>query len=371
MAALDDRPQVILHEGAEHDRPRAVGDAGRIDPPYGFLCLVNGGDKWQSHLSEFEAFELRKQAVPHRFGGHAGLVRDEKNGSSVHPRDALHGRRPQPAVFHLSDATSKRRLVSRCTIPFAELGRHDVATVGGKNSSLGEMIAKLAALDVSRARRLRHDCRRLPRVPRPRRPRRTHQGRARRARRGRRRPPRRDRRPHPRLDPLDAVPARLEQEIVAGYVAMCEGGGDVAVAVRSSATAEDLPEASFAGQQETLLNVRGARHVVRPCTRSSPRCSTTARSPIACTRASTIRWSRSPPASSTWCAATSARAASCSRSTPTPASVTSCSSPHRGASARPWSRARSIRTSSTSTSRRCAPATTRSCAGRSAARPSR
>src|SRR5690554_2555365 len=40
------------------------------------------------------------------------------------------------------------------------------------------------------------------------------------------------------------------------------GGGDVAVAVRSSATAEDLPDASFAGQQETFLNVTGADDVV-------------------------------------------------------------------------------------------------------------
>ena len=34
-----------------------------------------------------------------------------------------------------------------------------------------------------------------------------------------------------------------------------EGGNDIAVAVRSSATAEDLPDASFAGQQETYLNI--------------------------------------------------------------------------------------------------------------------
>jgi pyruvate,water dikinase len=39
--------------------------------------------------------------------------------------------------------------VSRYTIPFKELGRDDVAIVGGKNSSLGEMIANLAALGVS------------------------------------------------------------------------------------------------------------------------------------------------------------------------------------------------------------------------------
>ena len=43
---------------------------------------------------------------------------------------------------------------------------------------------------------------------------------------------------------------------------MC-GGADIAVAVRSSATAEDLPEASFAGQQETFLNVRGEDDVLR------------------------------------------------------------------------------------------------------------
>jgi pyruvate,water dikinase len=40
------------------------------------------------------------------------------------------------------------------------------------------------------------------------------------------------------------------------------GGEDIAVAVRSSATAEDLPDASFAGQQETFLNVRGFEEVV-------------------------------------------------------------------------------------------------------------
>ena len=42
-----------------------------------------------------------------------------------------------------------------------------------------------------------------------------------------------------------------------------DGGADRAVAVRSSATAEDLPTASFAGQQETLLNVRGADALLR------------------------------------------------------------------------------------------------------------
>ena len=55
---------------------------------------------------------------------------------------------------------------------------------------------------------------------------------------------------------------RLQEELVKAWKAM-DGGEDIAVAVRSSATAEDLPEASFAGQQETYLNVRGLDAVVK------------------------------------------------------------------------------------------------------------
>ncbi len=55
------------------------------------------------------------------------------------------------------------------------------------------------------------------------------------------------------------LPERLSAELREAYAAMGrEAGTDVAVAVRSSATAEDLPEASFAGQQDTYLNVTGA-----------------------------------------------------------------------------------------------------------------
>jgi len=50
------------------------------------------------------------------------------------------------------------------------------------------------------------------------------------------------------------VPAAVAEEIRLAYAAL---GGNVAVAVRSSATAEDLPELSFAGQQDTYLNIRG------------------------------------------------------------------------------------------------------------------
>jgi pyruvate,water dikinase len=148
------------------------------------------------------------------------------------------------------------------TIPFSEVGRHDVAEVGGKNSSLGEMISSLASLGVSvpggfatTAGAYRDFL--------------AHDGLAGRI--------------ESELDGLDvddvvrlaetgarirgwilatAFPARLQQEIVAGYAAMCADGNEASVAVRSSATAEDLPEASFAGQQETLLNVRGADNVV-------------------------------------------------------------------------------------------------------------
>ncbi|HMA19595.1 MAG TPA: PEP/pyruvate-binding domain-containing protein, partial [Gemmatimonadaceae bacterium] len=149
------------------------------------------------------------------------------------------------------------------TLPFAKLGRHDVADVGGKNSSLGEMIANLAALGVTvpdgfatTADAYRDFL--------------AHEGLADRIK--------------VELAGLDVddvaklaitgarirewilstpFPSRLQQEIEQGYDRMCEGRRDVAVAVRSSATAEDLPEASFAGQQETLLNVRGKDAVVK------------------------------------------------------------------------------------------------------------
>ncbi len=59
------------------------------------------------------------------------------------------------------------------------------------------------------------------------------------------------------------MPADLEQEIVEAYRLMeKEYGTDVDVAVRSSATAEDLPDASFAGQQETYLNVKGSKDLI-------------------------------------------------------------------------------------------------------------
>jgi len=151
----------------------------------------------------------------------------------------------------------------RYTIPLAELGRHDVASVGGKNSSLGEMISNLAALGITvpggyatTADAYREFLARDGLADRIR----------------------------DELAPLDVedvaklaetgarirgwilatpFPERLEREILEGYDAMCAGGAEAAVAVRSSATAEDLPEASFAGQQETLLNVRGRDAVVR------------------------------------------------------------------------------------------------------------
>jgi pyruvate, water dikinase len=149
------------------------------------------------------------------------------------------------------------------TLPFSSLGRHDVAEVGGKNSSLGEMISNLAKLGVSvpdgfatTADAYREFL--------------GHGG--------------LDARIKHELDSLDVddvaklaetgarirdwilstpFPPRLQQEIVDGYTRMCDGRAGVAVAVRSSATAEDLPEASFAGQQETFLNVSGPDNVVK------------------------------------------------------------------------------------------------------------
>ncbi|OBU39029.1 phosphoenolpyruvate synthase [Photobacterium phosphoreum] len=58
------------------------------------------------------------------------------------------------------------------------------------------------------------------------------------------------------------LPAALEADIRHCYQQLGEGDEMLSVAVRSSATAEDLPDASFAGQQETFLNVRGIDAVI-------------------------------------------------------------------------------------------------------------
>lgn len=59
------------------------------------------------------------------------------------------------------------------------------------------------------------------------------------------------------------LPAALEDAIAVAYAALDPESGDFSVAVRSSATAEDLPDASFAGQQETFLNVVGLDEVTK------------------------------------------------------------------------------------------------------------
>jgi pyruvate,water dikinase len=145
-----------------------------------------------------------------------------------------------------------------------ELRLADLAQVGGKNSSLGEMIGELGALGVS--------------VP---------GGFATTAAAFEEFIAYNDltRRIYDRLEDLDtedvdvlvaagreirgwvvAAPLQpaLEQAIREAYVALCAqaGSDDIAVAVRSSATAEDLPDASFAGQQETFLNVTGIDDVL-------------------------------------------------------------------------------------------------------------
>lgn len=146
---------------------------------------------------------------------------------------------------------------------FADLGLADLEQVGGKNASLGEMVSNLADLGVrvpdgfaTTAEAFHRfigetglreriaglldgldtdDVRRLAEVGR---------------------------------EIREAVvgqpfPADLEADIRAGYERLAsESEGEPSFAVRSSATAEDLPDASFAGQQETFLNVRGIEAVL-------------------------------------------------------------------------------------------------------------
>ena len=146
------------------------------------------------------------------------------------------------------------------TVPFGKLRMKDVESVGGKNASLGEMIgrlseagvrvpdgfattaqayrdflaqdglseriaAELASLDVEDVARLADAGNRI------------------------------------RGWILETpFQQRLERDVLAATATLANGGA--ALAVRSSATAEDLPGASFAGQQETILNVRGSKSVL-------------------------------------------------------------------------------------------------------------
>jgi len=152
--------------------------------------------------------------------------------------------------------------MSNYIVPFSECGMEDVARVGGKNASLGEMIRELSGLGIlvpdgfaTTAEAYREFL----------------------ATDGL------DKRIHAQLDSLDVddvaelakrgravreaimstpLPKPLEEAVTEAWRRVAPTP-DTAFAVRSSATAEDLPEASFAGQQETLLNVVGIDAIIR------------------------------------------------------------------------------------------------------------
>ncbi|MEX0976357.1 MAG: phosphoenolpyruvate synthase [Woeseia sp.] len=146
-------------------------------------------------------------------------------------------------------------------IKLEQLGMEDIEIVGGKNASLGEMISNLSGLGVAvpggfaTTAAAYRDFLRCDNL---------------------------DERIRDKLESLDvddisalseagksirgwindtALPDRLKNEVSVAWAEM-SGGKDIRVAVRSSATAEDLPDASFAGQQETFLNVRGLDHLI-------------------------------------------------------------------------------------------------------------
>ncbi|MFN0041030.1 MAG: phosphoenolpyruvate synthase [Burkholderiales bacterium] len=150
----------------------------------------------------------------------------------------------------------------RHVIPFEQLRMADIEQVGGKNASLGEMISQLGAAGVrvpggfaTTAHAFREFL--------------AQDGLARQieeALRG--------------LDVADVsalveagsrirgwileapLPTALEAAVTAHYRTLSDGDDKASFAVRSSATAEDLPDASFAGQQETFLNIRGLANVL-------------------------------------------------------------------------------------------------------------
>ena len=121
--------------------------ADQIDLANRFNCLVNGGDKWHSHLTKFDAVELRHEAVTHGLCSNTRLVGNEEYGSFNHGNLFNVGASPQSVS--LKAASDKQRTMKPYIIPFEKLKNKDVELVGGKNASIGEMISGLADLGVS------------------------------------------------------------------------------------------------------------------------------------------------------------------------------------------------------------------------------
>ena len=150
---------------------------------------------------------------------------------------------------------------------FSSVGMDDIAQVGGKNASLGEMIQHLVPLGLNvpngfattttAFREFLHHTELAQKLSAVLAPlnvsdindleRRSQQAR--------------------RLILATPFSSELASAILTAYRQLCQESGDLelSVAVRSSATAEDLPDASFAGQQESYLNVRGCDQLLEAC----------------------------------------------------------------------------------------------------------
>jgi pyruvate,water dikinase len=172
---------------------------------------------------------------------------------------------------HISITTAKERVMSeqnRYIRWFEELTINDIPLVGGKNASLGEMYRELAGqgvivpngfaitaqayrymLDQAEVWQHLHAC--LDQVDAD-----DVTDLARRAQRAR------------ELVYAAPLPEDLQLQIMQAFAELqTQYGDDLTVAVRSSATAEDLPTASFAGQQDTYLNIRGGQALLDACKR--------------------------------------------------------------------------------------------------------
>jgi pyruvate,water dikinase len=167
------------------------------------------------------------------------------------------------SVFHFHQYSTSEHPLQPYVIPLKDLGLNDIETVGGKNASLGEMIANLSSAGVcvpggfaSTAQAYREFLQQdgladridslLQKLDTDNIEQLTTTG------------------AQIRQWVLDTpLPDPIREQIIAAWDAMrADQGDDFSVAVRSSATAEDLPDASFAGQQETILNVRGTEQLM-------------------------------------------------------------------------------------------------------------
>jgi pyruvate, water dikinase len=268
IARRDDVLRGRISQCAKDERWNVIFEPCGTDGVGGALSCGLVGHEGNRSGGKVDAGELRQQALAQGFDGNPGPI-GNKEHAAFHWCSQLadineSSTMARSRIEQSSQLSCLGNRMADYIVTLDQTGMHDVARVGGKNASLGEMIRHLSAAGVSvpggfattaqafrdflaqggLAERIQQrlaalntdDVGALSRAGR-------------------------DIRQWIVDTPLQAS---FDAAIDTAYRTLTNGTDhDFSVAVRSSATAEDLPTASFAGQQETYLNVTGALEVKR------------------------------------------------------------------------------------------------------------